>query len=366
MSLDPVALLEGLLGIFSPSNDEAEAASFLVGQMQMAGFGAWVDEAGNAVGVLGDGPADIVLLGHIDTVPGFIPVRREGDLLYGRGAVDAKGPLAAFVSAVAEVGPLPDRRFVVIGAAGEEGDSHGAQHVADRYYGPGGLMARNNENAPVCLIIGEPSGWDRVTLGYKGSAWLDYTVQRPVAHSAAKEESACDVAFGFWGAVTRYAVEYNISHQAERAFDQLSTTLRAMRSQSDGFQQTAELSANLRLPPGLSVAALTDTSEELAEDAELRVQPGAMPAYRAEKNTPLVRAFLSAIRASNGKPSFTVKTGSSDMNLVAPGWGCPAVAYGPGDFSLDHTPDEHVSIAEYHQGIKVLVPVLESRLLTST
>ena len=43
---------------------------------------------------------DIVLLGHMDTVPGDIPIRREGDVLYGRGSVDAKGPLAAFSPAL--------------------------------------------------------------------------------------------------------------------------------------------------------------------------------------------------------------------------------------------------------------------------
>ena len=45
-------------------------------------------------------PETIALVGHIDTVPGVIEVRRDGDLLHGRGAVDAKGPLAAAIAAV--------------------------------------------------------------------------------------------------------------------------------------------------------------------------------------------------------------------------------------------------------------------------
>ena len=65
------------------------------------GVGEDEGERGNPVGELGDGPRHIVLLGHIDTVPGEIAVRREGDLLYGRGSVDAKGPMAAFVMAAA-------------------------------------------------------------------------------------------------------------------------------------------------------------------------------------------------------------------------------------------------------------------------
>jgi LysW-gamma-L-lysine carboxypeptidase len=83
------------------------------------------------------------------------------------------------------------------------------------------------------------------------------------------------------------------------------------------------------------------------------------PAYRAEKNTPLVRAFLNGIRSTGGTPTFSLKTGTSDMNLVTPSWGCPAVAYGPGDSSLDHTPHEHLMIAEYQKSITILQKVLE-------
>ena len=90
--MDAIGLLEGLVKIYSPSYHEQEAVAFLVDWMQANGYQAFCDEAGNAVGSRGDGPREIVLLGHIDTVPGFIEVHREQDLLYARGAVDAKGP----------------------------------------------------------------------------------------------------------------------------------------------------------------------------------------------------------------------------------------------------------------------------------
>ena len=65
------------------------------------------------------------------------------------------------------------------------------------------------------------------------------------------------------------------------------------------------------------------------------------------------------MRAEGGEPAFTLKTGTSDMNLVAPVWQCPTVAYGPGDSSLDHTPQEHISLNEYQKSIRVLIGVLE-------
>lgn len=90
-------------------------------------------------------------------------------------------------------------------------------------------------------------------------------------------------------------------------------------------------------------------------DATATVYIGeALPAFRSDKGSPLVRAFLPAIRAEGGKPRLKVKTGTADMNIVGPIWGCPIVAYGPGDSKLDHTPHERIEIAEYLRAIRVL------------
>jgi LysW-gamma-L-lysine carboxypeptidase len=70
--------------------------------------------------------------------------------------------------------------------------------------------------------------------------------------------------------------------------------------------------------------------------------------------------MLRAIRAQDGRPRFKLKTGTSDMNIVGPAWGCPIVAYGPGDSALDHTPEEHLDVEEFHLSIDVLALTLES------
>src|SRR5262249_22657075 len=134
IGMDPIALLEGLVSIYSPTGQEAEAVHYLVDQMAAAGLRASVDAAANAVGEVGARRQTIILLGHIDTVPGLIPVRREGEILYGRGSVDAKGPLAAFVAAAGRAASqLNGWRVIVIGAVGEESDSRGAYYVRDQY-----------------------------------------------------------------------------------------------------------------------------------------------------------------------------------------------------------------------------------------
>jgi LysW-gamma-L-lysine carboxypeptidase len=267
-----------------------------------------------------------------------------GDRLYGRGSVDAKGPLACFAAATALAGVREGYRFVVIGAVGEEGDSRGAQFVRDHY-------------KPDMLIIGEPSSWDRVTLGYKGSAWFEYEVQRTLAHTSANVESACQAAVSFWNRVTERSGQWNIGRL--KMFDQLIPSLRAMHSRSDGFVETAELKFNLRVPLGISLSEVEALVRAQAQDAELKMIEGCV-AYRAEKNTPLVRSFLGAIRQHGGSPTFTVKSGTSDMNLTAPVWQCPTVAYGPGDSDLDHTPHEHILISEYQRAVQVLADVLRT------
>lgn len=344
MNVEPLALLIGLLQEYSPSASEAGAVDYLVRAMQTLGFEARVDGAGNAVGSLGNGPNEILLLGHIDTVPGLITVEQKGDALYGRGAVDAKGPLAAFVSAAAQAGAGEGWKVTVIGAVGEEGNSPGARYV------------RDHNPPPRMVVIGEPSGWDHVTLGYKGSLWLDYRLEQPMAHSAARATSAAEQAVDFWVRLQEYAAQRNAGQT--RVFDQLTPSLRTMHSETDGFCEQAHLSINLRLPLGLDCGSLAEKVRELAGPAQVEIED-CVQAYRGEKNTPLVRAFLAAIRQAGGQPGFTLKTGTSDMNILGPAWDCPIAAYGPGDSNLDHTPEEHILVGEYLKGVEVLARALQ-------
>ena len=121
--------MRGLVNIPSTSRNEGEAVEWLVARMAERGLRASVDDAGNAVGEIGDGSTHVVLLGHIDTVPGEIAVRVEDGELVGRGAVDAKGPLAAFVAAATT--RVAGLRVTVVGAVEEESPtSAGARYRA--------------------------------------------------------------------------------------------------------------------------------------------------------------------------------------------------------------------------------------------
>ena len=92
----------------------------------------------------------------------------------------------------------------------------------------------------------------------------------------------------------------------------------------------------------------------------------AVPAWKCEKNSQLVRAFLSGIRSQGGEPRFVYKTGTADLNIVAPVWQCPAVVYGPGDSALDHTPNEHINLDDYQKAVEVLGAALEKLTTASS
>jgi LysW-gamma-L-lysine carboxypeptidase len=340
--MDELVFLQEMLEIYSPSGHEGEMSAYLVTRMRELGFRAYQDPVGNAVGILGDGDQEVLLLGHMDTVEGFIPIRLQDGRLYGRGAVDAKGPLATFIQAVARVGPLPGKRLIVVGAVEEETTSKGARYLLGDF-------------SPQMTIIGEPSGWQHVTLGYKGRLIVTYRLAAPTRHTTAQGPSASERAVEFWGRLTDYSSDFN--HGERFRFHTLDPSLHRITTLNGGFEEEVAMNMTLRIPFGLDVTQLKQEMRDWAGGAAVGFSGEDVP-YKAGKNNRLVRSFLGAIRQRDGRPTFKVKLGTSDMNTVGPVWDCPIVAYGPGDSSLDHTPEEHIMVDEYLRAIDVLAEVL--------
>jgi len=362
-----IALIEGLVAIPSLSRQEHAASVWLVEQMRASGYDrAFVDDAGNAVGELGESSASrtIVLLGHIDTVPGNIPVRIENGLLYGRGSVDAKGPLATFTAGAARFGSAAAKaagvRVVVVGAVEEEAaTSKGARFIAKRFDG-------KQDVVPTACIIGEPSHWTRVTLGYKGRLLMDFTADQPMAHTAGPNASIASVVVDYWNWVTAHATKFNDGK--DKIFDQLMPSLRRfITSTNEQMHDTVDGQFAWRLPVGFDADAFQQELRQVASGLNTNTTfslkfKGYEKAWRGDRNNTLVRSFLAGLRTvdASEKLGFVVKTGTSDMNVVGPVWQCPIVAYGPGDSALDHTPNEHLSVDEYWKAVNVIEQTLHA------
>ncbi len=342
-------LLHDLVATPSESRQEADAVNLLVSWMRDNGYDeSFVDEAGNAVGVIGagDGTQDIALLGHIDTFPGMPPVRVDGRTLYGRGSVDAKGPLCTFaVAALHAREHLPAGvRLIVIGAVEEEASTSAGAHYAV------------NEYTPRLCFIGEPSNWDRMTLGYKGRLLLEWTWEGDFTHSAGDVPTAAERAFAYWQGVQHYVD--GVNGDTESIFGRLDASIREINTgtSNNGTHQWGKMTVGFRLPPGITPQQITDA---LPASVDEQVRPfGREYPFVAEKNTSITRAMRGAIRAEGGTPRVVYKTGTSDMNVVGPRWNCPIIAYGPGDSALDHTPNEHLDLDEYGRAVRVLARAL--------
>jgi len=350
--MSPQDLLLGAVSIPSVSGSESEVAQFLVKAMRELGFSsAELDASGNAVGSRGKGLMQVVLLGHIDTVPGDIAVKLEDGKLYGRGSVDAKGSFCTFVAAVSRLSSAALERatFTCIGAVEEEiPSSKGANFAMLRY-------------RPDFVLIGEPSGWDAITLGYKGRLVVKVAVEKDNFHSAGEGRSSGDLLVDFVSQARVCAERWNATQSEKGIFFQVQLTVQNLETQSDGLTQRAQATLGLRLPPALGPLEAELFLREVGaglEGLSLEFVGQEVP-YRGEKDNTLTRALRLAIRAQGGNPRFKLKTGTSDMNVVAKHWTVPMVAYGPGDSSLDHTPFEHLELAEFEQAVAVLTEALE-------
>ena len=353
--MDPVQFLKEIVEIESLSGQELMVAAHSVSRMELLGYErAYVDPAGNAVGMReqpnenGEITETIILLGHIDTVPGSIPVRIAEGKLHGRGSVDAKGPFATFVMAGSSAELPAGRRIWVIGATEEEAaTSKGARHVKETF------------DRPDYCIIGEPSGQYGITLGYKGRILIDYRLEQDMGHTAGPEIGVAEQAVEFWNALNRYAQEFNA--ERPRLFNQILPSLRTIETDSDGITNGVTMNLGFRLPPDYDVQEILAVADEAKGKARF-THRGHEKAYHGKRTNKLAKAFSKAIIQNGGKPQPKLKTGTSDMNVVGPTWGCPIVAYGAGDSKLDHTPQEHVVIDEYLKSIEVLKTVLSNKI----
>ncbi|MEM0129076.1 MAG: M20/M25/M40 family metallo-hydrolase [Thermoplasmata archaeon] len=325
--------LRRLLEAYSPSGAEAEAVRAFVAIAGELGYAAEVDPDGNGIARMGSGRPQVLFLGHIDTVPGALPVREVGGTLTGRGACDAKGPLVAALLAGAE-GRLPAGELVVVAAVGEETDSRGTRGLLPRW-------------RPDAVIAGEPSGWSSVAIGYKGDLRVRGRFDGERQHLSAAEPSAAERVIAWARAVRGLADEAAEGNRFRRRTGKIVS----VRAEEDGAG--AEAVVDLRIPPGETAGELEAAVRAIPGPASVEVIAAIDP-FETDRDDPVVRALVDGIRRAGATPTLYRKGGTSDLNLAAPAWGLGGAAYGPGDPHLDHTDREAIELAELARSVRVL------------
>ena len=337
-------LLERLVAIPSPTGEERACTEALVEFLEAHGREAYLDEVGNV-----RAPADdaLLLTSHVDTVPGDIPVRverggsdagtgEEGPVLWGRGSVDAKGPLVAMAVAAVRTGAS------FAGVVGEEVDSPGARHLIE------------DREAPDALVNGEPSGTDGITLGYRGILSGTYLATSESGHTSRPENNAIQDAMDWWN---RVVARFEPEDEWDPVFEQV--TAKPTRFEgglgADGLSVEATMDVSLRVPPSMTVEEVREIADgELDPEVGTVNWTDGVPPTMQSPRTDVARAFRVAIRGQGLEPRLVRKTGTADMNIYAGEWDCPMVTYGPGDSDLDHAPDERLPLRELDRAVAVL------------
>ena len=351
-----IKMLEKALRQYTPSLSEKPIAEFLADKCDDLGFeDIHIDEVGNMIAKKGTGSPTILLCGHMDTVPGKIKVRREGDKLYGRGASDAKAPLMAMLFAAAAI-QNNNGTIIFVGAVDEEGNATGIKNLVKKKF--------NIDYA----VFGEPSGIRQVTIAYKGRLAINLRINvGDSAHASAPwlaknaiEESAI---------FTKELKEGLEGGQEDKNKGMLLTaTLTEISGGTSHNVTPKECSATLdiRIPVSMTCKKVEEKIATLVQDIAKRRDVEAFYSildetepFEAPHNSPLVRAFtLGVMEVENARPTLIRKTGTGDMNVIGTQWNIPVVTYGPGDPHASHTIDESVSIDEYLRGIEVLKKTL--------
>lgn len=347
-----VQLLAKMLEIYSPSGKEEEISRFLAEEMAKIGFRVKRDSVGNVVGEIGRGKPTILLCGHMDTVAGHIPVQNRGSKLYGRGAVDAKASLAAMIAAAsALIAEGNSAEIIVAGVIDEEGKSLGVKNLL------------KEELTADYAIFGEPSGVEKITIGYKGVLRLKITCKTRTGHSAANMlyENAVEKAYDIWREVHKIHFP---SEKPESPFYSLTSAITKIEGgKGDStIPSKCQIHIDMRIPPQLATVQVFEEVCKLIEQYQkanpkisikTQIKDSVEP-FEANSNSPLVQALYRSIREVRRKTAtLTRKTGTGDMNIFGRAVKIPVVTYGPGDPALSHTENEYIEIQEFLDGIEV-------------
>lgn len=353
MPQDAVELLAQTLRIYSPTEKEGRLASFLAERMNSLGFrNVRGDSAGNVFGEAGKGRKRLLLCGHMDTVPGELPVSVGPEVVTGRGAADAKSPLCAMLLAAARRLDSSDLSVTFAGVTREEGDGLGISTII-----------RSGERFD-WAVFGEPSGASRVTVGYRGRMRLTATSVTDGGHASSPwvHPSAIDASFELSRLLRTFEEARASKDDHYRSLSVCMTIINA-GTYENVIPARSVATFDIRIPPGTRAgdveAEITRlVAKEMKAQVSLEFGEATEP-YEADLSGPLVRAFQRAIIISAKKrPVMVRKTGTGDMNTLASATGTPCVTYGPGDSNLGHTDRECVEVADYLSSIDVLSEAL--------
>jgi len=318
-SVSVVDLARSLVDIDSTTGREAEACAWLAGRLRQRGFHVTEQPVSggraNILALVDPRPA-VVLSTHVDCVPPFFPSRIEGGRLFGRGACDAKGALAAQVTAAERLRESGEGRVGLLFVVGEERGSDGAK------------VANAISPGPAFLVNGEPTE-SKLGLATRGAFRVKLRATGRAAHSSQPQLGVSAIDLLIDALVALRGIALPEDPDLGRTF--YATGLISGGVAPNVISPSAEAELNFRtVGPGAEVLErLAPLRSRVAIETVLEVPPVRMRT---------VPGFETAAFA------FTTDVPFLD------GWGEPLL-FGPGSVVDAHTDGDHVEIAELEAAV---------------
>lgn len=262
----------------------------------------------------------VVLSTHMDTVPPFIPSGEDEEHIWGRGACDTKGIIAAMITAVEQMLAAGRRNFGLLFVVGEERNSAGA------------LAAARNPRGSRFLINGEPTE-NKLALGSKGALRYEIVATGKMAHSAYPElgESAIEKLLNALDRIRRLRLPVDST---------LGPTTLNIGTISGGCAPNV-------IPGDARAEIFVRVVGDAAELRKAVSQAAAPDAFAQEI------LFIPAVRlGSLDGFETTVVAFTTDIPAFNDAWGQPLLI-GPGSIRVAHTAEERISKSQLLESVEI-------------
>lgn len=302
-------------------------------------------------------PIRVTLAPHLDTVSvkgmtvsPFEPTIKRGRL-YGRGASDTKGPMAAMLWAAKlwHQRPVAQRRGLELSFVGLMGEEHGNE----------GAIAWQQDGVEADLVlVGEPTGM-QVVHAHKGALWFELHTRGRACHASTPEEG--DNAIYRLGEVLS-RVEKTLLPKVRRfrhpllGRASLSVGTIAGGQKVNIVPDAAKLVGDVRTVPGLTPKVLHGLIRETMAGLDQAPRFHLLrdnPALNVSPQHPLVACVAEAAHGLNVAPWFC------DASVVVSSQ-TPAVAIGPGSIAQAHTKDEYIRVRDLEDGVRGFLRIFEA------
>jgi acetylornithine deacetylase len=330
--VDPVAFARELIDIDSTTGREGEASRWLARHLYELGFAVTeqpVDgDRANVVAMANSTSTPLVVLStHFDCVPPFFASRVEGDRLYGRGACDAKGILAAQVAAADRLRAEGETRVGLLFVVGEERGSDGAK------------LANEIADGSRFLVNGEPTE-SRLGAATRGILRLKLQAEGRAAHSSFPELGVSAI---------------------DKLLDAL-IQLRSLPLPDDPALGRTHYSVGL-ISGGVAPNVVSPSAEAevmfrtVGDAGEVRRAVAALESRVSIEHVLDVPPVKMKVVPGFDTAVFPYTT---DIPFLS-AWGQPLL-FGPGSVHVAHTANEFVSIAELHAAVDSYVLIAKGLL----